>query len=100
MDGKLAKAPKYEELEGFDKSENGLFPVHIHVDRLGFIWANLNASKEPAPWRDDFEGTDTEERLQKFDMANYHLDHTWEMMGEFNWKTLADNYNEVWPSLS
>lgn len=47
LNGKLAKAPGYQELEGFDKSKNGLLPVHVHVDCNGFIWVNLDGEKSP-----------------------------------------------------
>lgn len=94
FDGRLAKAPKYQELEGFDKSANGLFKVHVYIDKLGFVWVNL-ASGGPILWEDDFGGVDEQPRLQGFRMDEYHFDHEWGMMGDYNWKTLADNYNEV-----
>ncbi|PLB38274.1 aromatic ring-hydroxylating oxygenase subunit alpha [Aspergillus candidus] len=97
LDGQLAKAPKYQDLEGFDKAANGLFPIHIHEDQLGFVWVNLEASPEPTtPWGEDFAGVDEQPRLQHFDLSEYHFDHQWEMMGDYNWKTLADNYNECY----
>ena len=37
LDGKLAKAPRYDNLEGFDKSQNNLFKIHLKVDKTGFI---------------------------------------------------------------
>ena len=46
-------------------------------------------------WEDAFEDIDQQPRLQKFDMTSYKFDHQWEMIGNYNWKTLADNYNEV-----
>jgi hypothetical protein len=101
LDGKLAKAPKYQDIDGFDKSTNGLFPVHVHIDKLGFIWVNLEASTEPTfSWENDTGGVDQQPRLQHFDMSGYRFDHQWSMMGDYNWKTLADNYNEVCLSLN
>lgn len=96
FDGKLAKAPKYQEIPSFDKTINGLYKVHVHVDRLGFVWVNLDSNENPSvPWESGFAAVDEQPRLQKFDMSQYHFDHQWEMMGDYNWKTLADNYNEV-----
>lgn len=96
FDGKLAKAPKYQELPTFDKSANGLFQIHVHVDHLGFVWINLDSEPEPTvSWSEYFSSVDLQDRLQKFDMSQYHFDHQWEMVGDYNWKTLADNYNEV-----
>jgi phenylpropionate dioxygenase-like ring-hydroxylating dioxygenase large terminal subunit len=92
----LAKAPKYQEVPAFDKSTNNLFPIRVHVDKLGFIWINMDSSPTPTvSWDDDFAGVDTQPRLQPFGMEAYHFDHEWEMIGDYNWKTLADNYNEV-----
>ncbi|KAH7214446.1 Rieske [2Fe-2S] iron-sulfur domain-containing protein [Fusarium oxysporum] len=97
LDGKLAKAPKYQEVPSFDKSTNNLYPIHVYIDKLGFIWVNMDASATPTvAWDDDFAGVDTQPRLQPFDMAAYHFDHQWEMIGDYNWKTLADNYNECY----
>ena len=95
LNGKLAKAPGYQDLEGFDKTQNGLFPIHVHIDINGFIWVNLDSSEEPEiAWEDDFKGIDLQSRFSDFDFNDYIFDHTWEMGGAFNWKILADNYNE------
>ena len=48
LNGKLAKAPGYQDMQGFDKAKNGL------------------------------------------------LDHSYTMEGDFNWKILADNFNECY----
>ncbi|KAL2828350.1 Rieske [2Fe-2S] iron-sulfur domain-containing protein [Aspergillus pseudoustus] len=97
LNGNLAKAPKYETIPDFDKEKNGLFPIHIHVDKRGFIWVNLEAGERPSvPWSADFLGADEQERLDDFKMNEYSFDHAWTMNGEFNWKTLLDNYNECY----
>lgn len=97
MNGKLAKAPQIQEVAGFDKERNGLFPIHIHIDCNGFIWVNLDAKPEPeVAWEDDLGGTDRQERYQEFDFDDYVFDHTWQMDGHYNWKILADNYNECY----
>ncbi|CAG8885667.1 unnamed protein product [Penicillium egyptiacum] len=96
LDGKLAKAPKFDDVPGFKKEDQSLFPVHIHVDALGFIWVNLDSSQTPIPWEEDFKGVDTQERFGQFDFGRYKFDHTWHMDGNYNWKTLADNYNECY----
>lgn len=95
IDGKLAKAPHFETFPDFVKEKNGLLPVHVHVDQLGFVWVNLDAATEPTTsWNDDFLGVDTQERFGTFDFSQYQFDHSWSMQGAYNWKTLADNYNE------
>jgi phenylpropionate dioxygenase-like ring-hydroxylating dioxygenase large terminal subunit len=73
-----------------------LFKIHVHVDKLGFVWINMDSNPTPTiAWEDDFASVDTQPRLQGFDMEGYHFHHQWEMVGDYNWKTLADNYNEV-----
>jgi phenylpropionate dioxygenase-like ring-hydroxylating dioxygenase large terminal subunit len=97
LDGKLAKAPKYDELEDFDKSHNGLFPIHVHVDTNGFIWVNLDSRQKPeVAWEDDFAGIDMQERFKQYNFDDYVLDHTYQMEGAYNWKILADNFNECY----
>lgn len=96
LNGKLSKAPKFDHVPGFRKENQSLFPVHMHIDALGFIWVNLDSSPNPIPWEEDFKGVDNQDRFQKFDFSQYKFDHTWHMTGDFNWKTLADNYNECY----
>lgn len=97
LNGKLAKAPSYQGLEGFDKSKNGLFPIHVHVDTNGFVWVNLDAGEKPEiAWEDDFKGIDLQPRFQNYNFDDYVFDHTWEQEGDYNWKILADNYNECY----
>ncbi|KAK4610315.1 Carnitine monooxygenase oxygenase subunit [Fulvia fulva] len=97
LNGKLAKAPGYQELEGFDKEKNSLMPIHLHVDRNGFMYVNLDAKETPEiAWEDDLIGMDTQERYNDFNFEDYQFDHFWEMEGNYNWKILADNYNECY----
>ena len=96
LSGKLTKAPEYQDLEGFDKSKNSLFPIHIHIDTNGFIWVNMDAAATPTAWDSDFDGIDKQARFQAYKWDDYVFDHTWEMEGEYNWKILADNYNECY----
>jgi phenylpropionate dioxygenase-like ring-hydroxylating dioxygenase large terminal subunit len=97
LSGNLAKAPGYQELPGFDKSQNNLFKIHVHIDRNGFIWVNLDASETPeVAWDDDFKGVDEQPRFSSYQFEDYVYDHTWEQSGDYNWKILADNYNECY----
>ncbi|KAH1391303.1 hypothetical protein KXW40_005949 [Aspergillus fumigatus] len=97
LNGKLAKAPGYQELDGFDKSKNGLLPIHVHIDANGFIWVNLDAGEKPeVAWEDDFKGMDRLPRYEHVKWDDFAFDHTWEQEGEYNWKILADNYNECY----
>jgi phenylpropionate dioxygenase-like ring-hydroxylating dioxygenase large terminal subunit len=97
LNGNLAKAPSFQDNKDFKKEEYSLFPVHLHIDQCGFVWVNLEATPEPSvSWEEQCAGVDTQERLQEFIMDDYVYNHCWEMDGPFNWKTLIDNYNEVW----
>ncbi|KAJ5791945.1 uncharacterized protein N7518_008956 [Penicillium psychrosexuale] len=97
LNGKLAKAPGYQEVEGFDKSKNGLLPIHVHIDVNGFIWVNLDASEKPEiSWEDDFKGIDLQPRFTGFNFEDYDFDNTGEMSGEYNWKVMAEHYNECY----
>ncbi|OOF98451.1 hypothetical protein ASPCADRAFT_165042 [Aspergillus carbonarius ITEM 5010] len=97
LNGKLAKAPGYQDVDGFDKSRNGLLPIHVHLDHNGFIWVNLDAGEKPEiAWEDDFKEIDVQPRFDVVNWDEYTFDHTWEMEGSYNWKILADNYNECY----
>ncbi len=97
LDGKLAKAPGYQDLPGFDKTQNGLLPIHVHIDINGFIWINLDGKQKPeVSWEEDLDGVDSQERLQQFQWDQYEFDHIWEIDAAYNWKIAADNYNECY----
>lgn len=97
LNGKLAKAPGYQDMDGFDKSKNGLLPIHVRIDACGFVWVNLDGKDEPeVTWEEDFDGIDQQPRYKDFNFEDYVFDHTWQMDGPYNWKILADNYNECY----
>lgn len=97
LNGKLAKAPGYQDLPGFDKTKNALFPIHVHVDVNGFIWINLDAGEKPEiSWEEAFLGIDQQERYKDFNFDDYVFDHQWQMEASVNWKIQADNYNECY----
>lgn len=93
IDGKLAKAPRYDDMENFDKSKNGLFRIHCRVDAVGFVWVNLDSSDNPEPWEKEFANIDTQERYNKYNFDDYVFDHEWKSDGVLNWKLASDNYN-------
>jgi phenylpropionate dioxygenase-like ring-hydroxylating dioxygenase large terminal subunit len=98
LNGKLAKAPGYQDLE-FDKEQNGLFPIHTRIDRNGFVWINLDASETPeVSFEEHFEDVDVQQRYVEsgINFNDYELDHTYELEGHYNWKILADNFNECY----
>ncbi|KAG6038968.1 hypothetical protein E4U41_003423 [Claviceps citrina] len=97
LNGKLAKAPGYQDMEDFDKTKNGLFPLHVHIDKNGFIWVNMDANEKPEiAWEDEFSGADEQPRFQNYNFDDYQFDHTWELEGDYDWKILGDNFNECY----
>jgi phenylpropionate dioxygenase-like ring-hydroxylating dioxygenase large terminal subunit len=95
--GNLAKAPRFDTVEGFDKSQHGLFPIHVHVDKVGFVWVNLQAGDVDVKWEDKFAGVDEAERMTQFEFTDvYAYDHVWEMDLDANWKSVMENYNECY----
>lgn len=62
----------------------------------------MDAKETPeVDWKSDFAGIDTQERLNNVNLnRDFHFDHQWHMIGEYNWKTLADNYNECYHCLT
>lgn len=57
---------------------------------------NFDAAETPeVAWDDTFAGVDTQERLDLYNMEDFSYVRTWTMLGEYNWKTIIDNYNEV-----
>ncbi|KAK1148179.1 hypothetical protein N8T08_010824 [Aspergillus melleus] len=98
LKGNLAKAPRFESEADFDKTKNSLLPVHVHIDKAGFVWVNLQASEAPdVSWNKEYNRIDEQPRMQDFDYADdYAFDHYWEMDVDANWKGLVENYNECY----
>ncbi|EGV62306.1 hypothetical protein PSN45_001031 [Yamadazyma tenuis] len=94
-DGKLLKAPHFNDVEGFVKEENSLFPVNTHVTEQGLVFVNFNNDPESViPFDKWFEGLNSE--LNEFDFSDYEYHMSYELDGQFNWKTLMDGYQECY----
>ena len=74
--GKLIKAPKFEEVQGFDKSQNGLFEVRTFVDSSGFVYVNFDA----------YGSDGLTIRVGVPIRARLSLVDSWTIEGNFNWK--------------
>lgn len=81
--GQLTKAPQFDNLPGFDKSQNGLFEIHTRVDDHGFLYVNLDGNRDVA-----------KSELPAVQKVGIPVDinqdscwlHSWEFKGKFNWK--------------
>lgn len=92
LNGKLAKAPGYQDVVGFDKSQNGLLSIHARVDVNGFVWINLDAQMEPEiSWERNITDIGQQERFKNIDFSNYDFDHVWKIDAGYNWKLAANN---------
>ncbi|KAJ5760139.1 ISP domain-containing protein [Penicillium odoratum] len=97
LKGNLAKAPRFETVPEFDKRQQGLLPINVHIDKAGFVWVNLQAGNPDVKWEDEYQRIDEQPRMQDFDFAGeYTFDHYWDMDVEANWKGLIENYNECY----
>ncbi|KZT54421.1 ISP domain-containing protein [Calocera cornea HHB12733] len=93
--GNLIKAPQFDSVPGFDKKEHGLYPVHMHITRGGLIFVNLEASETPSvTFEEHFPGMAA--LLDGFDFQRYELRKKSVHVGEFNWKTRMDGYQECY----
>ncbi|CAG7948746.1 unnamed protein product [Penicillium olsonii] len=97
LKGNLSKAPRFETVPDFDKSKQSLLPVHVHIDKAGFVWVNLQAGETDVKWEDEYDNVDEQPRMQDFDFAGeFKFDHYWEMELDANWKGVIENYNECY----
>ncbi|KAJ6024223.1 hypothetical protein N7540_005020 [Penicillium herquei] len=83
--GRLVKAPQFDDVPGFDKSENSLFEIHAHTTEQGWVFVNLNTG-EPTPFEDilrvPLEGFKRVSGLGK--RSEWVTGQT--LTGSFNWK--------------
>lgn len=83
--GRLVKAPQFDGIPGFDKSENGLFEIHTHTTDQGLVFVNLDTGT-PAPFSDSIASD-----LDRFtDAVGLVSKPKWlagqTLSGTFNWK--------------
>jgi len=92
--GNLIKAPGFENVANFDKSANGLYKIKTYTTRQGLIFINFDATPDAVPFEEFYKGL--EDECDDFDFANFEYVESWELDGEFNWKTLMDGYHECY----
>ncbi|PGH12760.1 hypothetical protein AJ80_06584 [Polytolypa hystricis UAMH7299] len=89
--GNLVKAPQFENIEGFDKSQNSLFEICTRITRHGFIFVNLDAGQSVDEL--EFQYVDEFARRRGMSKTSQWIDG-WELDGEFNWKMAVRNVCE------
>ncbi|KAL1970261.1 hypothetical protein VTN77DRAFT_5421 [Rasamsonia byssochlamydoides] len=86
--GTLIKAPHFENVPGFDKSQNGLFEIHTAMSKDGLIFVNLDAN--PTVSEPDFKSADAFTAQQRLGMKSTWISgSTFE--GKFNWKAAVES---------
>ncbi|KAF5098053.1 hypothetical protein DV451_003565 [Geotrichum candidum] len=94
-DGNLTKAPHFDNVQGFDKAQNGLYPIRTHTTDQGLVFLSFDATEEgPMPFDEWFKGLQTE--MHEYDFSDYEYHMSYELDGQFNWKTLMDGYQECY----
>lgn len=74
VQGNLVKAPKFDEIEEFDKKSNSLFEVNVQVDQSGVVLVDVDSIPSAKRTRVD---------VDKFSKG---VVESWELEGRFNWK--------------
>lgn len=79
------KAPQFEDVAGFDKTQNSLFEIHTHTTEKGSVLVNLDAGENVV-----FE-ENVSLALGVFEKdPSVGMDNRWvtgkTLTGEFNWK--------------
>jgi len=93
------KAPQFDGVPGFEKSDNGLFEIHTHTTEHGYVFVNLNAGEPVA-----FDSS-THLALEEFGRtagaggSRSVLVTGQTLTGEFNWKLggmmIVENLNNT-----
>ncbi|KAH7147501.1 Rieske [2Fe-2S] iron-sulfur domain-containing protein [Fusarium sp. MPI-SDFR-AT-0072] len=86
-EGKLIKAPHFDNLPGFDKNQNNLFEIYTKQDSRGFLHINVSRD-EGVPAIPTSTGLETG-KLEKHGPDTPLLDSI-EFSGKFNWKVILN----------
>lgn len=92
--GKLVKAPQFENVKGFNKSENGLFEIKVWVDANGFVFASLDPKTMPIDTESVLQNIDDCRRLRGLDSSASPV-ASWDLEASFNWKLTEESYMNV-----
>lgn len=92
--GKLIKAPQFENVKSFNKSENGLFEIKVRVDANGFVFASLDPKTMPLDTESVLQNIDDCRRLRGLDSGASPV-ASWDLEANFNWKLTEESYMNV-----
>ncbi|KAF5866288.1 hypothetical protein ETB97_000252 [Aspergillus alliaceus] len=81
--GELTKAPHFDEIPGFDRSQNSLFAIHTVTNEAGLVFVNLEAS--PTVSTTDTSLLDAFARKNRLDHQSIWVSGQ-TIEADFNWK--------------
>ncbi len=87
LDGSLKGAPEFDGVHGFDRSRNGLIPVHVDAWER-FVFANLDPQAAPLSV---FLGK-LAMRVKPLNLGSMHFFERRSYPLNCNWKVFVDNY--------
>ncbi len=91
LDGTLGAAPRFGELEGFDKAEYPLVAARVH-EWHGWIFVNADGR---APAFEDYVGN-LSDLIAAWEPERLFVAATHEYVIGANWKTITENYHECY----
>ena len=91
LDGSLGAAPRFGDLEGFDKAEYPLIAARIH-EWHGWIFVNPDGG---APAFEAYAGN-LDELLSAWEPERLFVGASHDYVIEANWKTITENYHECY----
>jgi len=89
LEGELKGTPDFNDVCGFDLSENGLLPVEIRIVGEMDFARLANGSKQSL---EDFLGHDLIDQIQALGLNNLHWFERRRYTLNCNWKVFVDNY--------
>ena len=91
FDGRLNGAPRFGDVEGFDKADYPLTEARICVWN-GWLFANLSGDAEPF---ESYAGN-LDALVEPWEVGRLFVAASHEYMIEANWKTITENYHECY----
>ena len=89
LDGTLLSTPRFDEPDGFDKSQHGLVPVSVQE---WHGWIMINASGGAAPVGEFLSGIESRIADHEPERLVVGATHSYELAT--NWKLIVENYQE------
>jgi phenylpropionate dioxygenase-like ring-hydroxylating dioxygenase large terminal subunit len=85
--GNLIKAPGFDDVLSFDKSAEWDVQTKTYTARQGLIFVNFDASPDSISFEEYYKGL--EDECDDVDFSEFEYIESWELDGQFNWKTLS-----------